>query len=321
VSVHMITYNHERFIRQAVESVLMQKVDFQYELVIGEDCSTDRTREILLRFRQEYPDRVRLLLHERRLGLGKNFIRTIKACQGQYVALLEGDDYWTSPHKLQKQADFLDAHPGYSTCFHSTRVISEGDGGKNQLHLSISPVTKVTFTFEDILASNFMRTCSVMFRNGLIGEPPDWLEYVRPLDWALHILNAHEGKIGFINETMAVYRVHAGGVWSGKNTAYTLQECFRMLEQVNAHYALHYDRMIGGTLSLLRLGLALALAREGDSVRAREYARTCTAEYSQHRGFPWILLIVMWLVVWFPQLYRVVMFAPKVVRERIAGRK
>jgi glycosyltransferase involved in cell wall biosynthesis len=317
----MITYNHERFIRQAVESVLMQKVDFQYELVIGEDCSTDRTREVLLRFRQEYPNRVRLLLHERRLGLGKNFIRTIKACQGQYVALLEGDDYWTSPQKLQKQADFLDAHPGYSTCFHSTRVISEGAGGKDQLHLSISPVTKVTFTFEDILASNFMQTCSVMFRNGLIGEPPDWLEYVRPLDWALHILNAHEGKIGFINETMAVYRVHAGGVWSGRNNAYRLQETVRMLEQVNAHYALHYDKMIGRTLSLFRLDLALALAREGDSVRARECARKCTAEYSRHRGFPRILLIMMWLVVWFPQLCGVVMFALKVVREKIPGRK
>ena len=125
VSVHMITYNHEKFIAQAIESALMQQVDFDYEIVIGEDCSTDRTREIVVAYQQRHPDKIRLLLHEQNVGVSLNDIRVYRACRGEYVAWLEGDDYWTSPHKLQKQADFLDSHPACSACFHPVTVFFE----------------------------------------------------------------------------------------------------------------------------------------------------------------------------------------------------
>ena len=95
VSVAMITYNHERFIAQAIESVLMQQTDFAVELVIGEDCSTDKTRAIVCAYGERYPERIRLLLPERNQGMIPNFVATMNACQGQYIALLEGDDYWT----------------------------------------------------------------------------------------------------------------------------------------------------------------------------------------------------------------------------------
>ena len=95
VSVCMITYNHERFIAQAIESVLMQETDFRVELVIGEDCSTDGTRAIVREFGERFPERIRLLLPEHNLGMMPNFVATLSACRGQYVALLEGDDYWT----------------------------------------------------------------------------------------------------------------------------------------------------------------------------------------------------------------------------------
>ena len=125
VSVAMITYNHERFIAQAIESVLMQQTDFAVELVIGEDCSTDGTREIVRAYGERYPERVHPLLHEHNLGLKghNNFVATLKACRGQYIALLEGDDYWTDPHKLQKQVDFLDGHPEYVGCFHNAMEV------------------------------------------------------------------------------------------------------------------------------------------------------------------------------------------------------
>ena len=121
VSVLMIAYNEEQFVKQAIQSVLMQKANFEYELVIGEDCSTDRTREIVLEFQRKYPDRIRLLLAKRNLGASVNWIRTLRGCRGQYVANLDGDDYLTSAHELQKQADFLDAHPECSICFHAIR--------------------------------------------------------------------------------------------------------------------------------------------------------------------------------------------------------
>src|SRR5437016_2968680 len=110
LSVMMITYNHERYVRHALDSVLMQKVDFDYEIVIGEDRSTDSTREILLEYRDKFPAKFRLLLHEQNIGVIRNCFTTLAACRGEYVALLEGDDYWTSDTKLQKQVEFLDSH-------------------------------------------------------------------------------------------------------------------------------------------------------------------------------------------------------------------
>ena len=111
VSVLMITYNHENFIREAIEGVLMQKTDFPIELIIGEDCSTDGTRKIVMEYASKYPDIIRPLLPDSNLGMMKNFIETMQAATGKYIALCEGDDYWTDPYKLQKQVDILNKLP------------------------------------------------------------------------------------------------------------------------------------------------------------------------------------------------------------------
>ena len=118
VSVTIITYNHEKFIRKTLDSVLMQKVNFQYEIVIGEDCSTDNTKKILLEYQNKHPGKIRLLLAENNQGLVRNFMQTYRACKGEYIATLDGDDYWISSRKLQKQVDFLDRHGDFSMCFH-----------------------------------------------------------------------------------------------------------------------------------------------------------------------------------------------------------
>ena len=131
LSVAMITYNHERFIRQAIESVLDQKVNFDFEIVIGEDCSTDSTRTIVAELQQQYPDRIVALMRPHNLGAMRNLQETLAACKGQYVALLEGDDYWTSQHKLQKQVDFLDARPDCAISCHRAQFIDEMNSGQN----------------------------------------------------------------------------------------------------------------------------------------------------------------------------------------------
>src|SRR6476619_5802800 len=114
----MTTYNHERYIAQAVESALSQRATFPIEIVIGEDCSTDRTPEILRGLAEQHPDTIRLKLGERNIGGKANFLATIGRCRGQYVAMLEGDDYWTCADKLQRQIDALDAHSEWAICFH-----------------------------------------------------------------------------------------------------------------------------------------------------------------------------------------------------------
>ena len=111
VSVLMITYNHEKLIAQAIDSVLMQKTEFPFELVIGEDCSTDGTRAVVLEYSRKYPGIIRAHLRERNLGALENGRDVFRASRGKYLAVLEGDDYWTSPEKLQVRADLLDKHP------------------------------------------------------------------------------------------------------------------------------------------------------------------------------------------------------------------
>ncbi|MCF6185625.1 MAG: glycosyltransferase, partial [Bacteroidales bacterium] len=113
VSILMLTYNHEKFIAQAIESVLMQKVSFNYELIIGDDCSQDNTQKIIREYQKKHPDIIKPVLRTKNIGANNNFVDIFKKATGKYIALLEGDDYWTDPNKLQKQVDFLEANPEY----------------------------------------------------------------------------------------------------------------------------------------------------------------------------------------------------------------
>ena len=214
LSVLIITYNHEKYISQALDSVLMQEVNFAYEIVIGEDCSSDRTRDILIEYQKKYPEKIRLLLHKQNLGnLGKNnLIKTHHACRGEYIALLEGDDYWTSSLKLQKQTDYLDRNPDFAICFTSTLAFYED--GSHTPYVFPDLNYKEISTLKDLLCDNFMHTCSVMFRNRLFKSYPKWYHEIITGDYALHIINASYGKIGFINEVMSAYRIHKDGIWS-----------------------------------------------------------------------------------------------------------
>ncbi len=247
VSVCMITYNHEKFITRAIESVLMQETDFDCELVIGEDCSTDRTRKIVMEYKKKYPDKIRLLLPEKNIGMISNFVQTLKACHGQYVALLEGDDYWTNPLKLQKQADFLDANPDFAICFHN--AISMWESGERPPKLLCPDDLKEVSTLEDLIYANIIPTLTVMFRNKLFDIFPSWYSNLKYGDWPLHILNAQYGKIGYINETMAVYRIHQGGVASAAHTNINkyienMEGLIQLYEVINIHFKYKYKKII-----------------------------------------------------------------------------
>ncbi|MDF1549683.1 MAG: glycosyltransferase, partial [Bacteroidales bacterium] len=124
LSVCMITYNHEKYIGQAIEGVLMQKTNFDIELLIGEDFSNDNTRNICMGYKNKYPDKIKLLLREKNIGMMRNFIQTLNTCKGKYIALCDGDDYWTDPLKLQKQVDFLEANPEYALCYHRVNILT-----------------------------------------------------------------------------------------------------------------------------------------------------------------------------------------------------
>ncbi len=221
VTVSLITYNHERFIEQAINSILDQVTDFPFELVIGEDDSSDNTRQIVRRYAAEHPERIRLHLHSRSSNIsygGKptsrhNFANNLCSARGKYIALLDGDDYWTTPHKLQLQVDYLEKTPGCATCFGRSEVVDE-NGAIIDIPIAL-PAIQPPFSLTDFLRLSFVpRTCTVMFRRGLFGDFPDWYFKCPVSDFPLHALNGQHGDFGFIDHFLAAYRIHPGGLWS-----------------------------------------------------------------------------------------------------------
>jgi len=219
VSVCVPTFQHEAYIAQTLDGALAQQTDFAYEIVIGDDGSTDRAPEIIQSYATKYPDKIRAYLHPENLGpqeprefAGRNnVLHLLKACRGEYVALCEGDDYWTDPQKLQKQVDFLDAHPDLAICHHNLRVTYE-DGSPE--HLFNSADQKAISTIDDLLADRwFIATASLLYRNYFLTEDfAPWHAQAAAGDWALVLQLAARGDIGYLPDVMGVYRKHRGGL-------------------------------------------------------------------------------------------------------------
>jgi len=207
VSVCMITYNHENFISEAIEGVLMQKTNFPIELVIGEDCSNDNTRKICQHYAEKYQNTIRLLPSERNLGMMPNFIRTLKECNWKYIALCEGDDYWTDPYKLQKQVDFLEANPKMSAVVHPSKIINV----LKKIESTTERNLPVKLKYQHILSSRKFHTNSVVLKNEIM---QNFITGVYSGDRAMYFLCMANGPIGFINEIMSVYRVTGTGASS-----------------------------------------------------------------------------------------------------------
>lgn len=237
VSVVMITYNHEKYIEQAVRSALMQETDFDYEIIIGEDCSTDRTREIVIELYEQHPDKIRLVLNSQNLGMIPNFTNVLSMASGKYIALLEGDDYWTSSHKLQRQVDYMEAHPECSVCFHAARVVYEDNPSRDHILIPRSlsrPDQAINIT--EWLQYLFIATCTVVYRTPSTSVP-DWYYGLKNAgDWPLFLwLALNSGEIKYIqgNGPLAVYRKHQGGVTHASCELATRQRKARLTDALN----------------------------------------------------------------------------------------
>jgi len=269
VSVVVATYNHERFIDQALASVLEQKTPFEFDVIISEDCSTDATREIAMRWRNLHPSRIRLLLSERNLRSNEVVARAFRAASGDYVALLDGDDYWTSPHKLARQAELLDRHPQYALCFHDAEVVDEA--GRSCDGRRWTPADqKSRLTLEEIWSGNPIATCSAMFRKASLPDIPAWYAELFPItDWPLYILAAENGDIGYIPEVMAAYRLHEGGLYSPLSTADKLHATDRFYRLMNERTDHRHDAVVRRAHRRFFLDWAKELLARGEPGLAR----------------------------------------------------
>ena len=281
VSILMITYNHERYISQALNSILMQKVDFDYEIVIGEDCSKDSTRNIILRYRDMYPDKIRLLDSDKNIGMLGNYVRTFQACRGAYIAVLDGDDFWTSPDKLRKQVEYLDAHPECTMCFHPVSGFHEENG---ETVLMAPHYRKEEYELGDLLAMNFILNSSVMYRNGILVEFPSWWFSVEMTDWTTHILHAQHGGVGFIDENMGVYRIHSNGVWSTQNAVERIQGNIKVYDLINKHLNYIHDKKLRMFMSNGYFELSLLFYDSGNLKMARDFVIKCFTTYPFNRN-------------------------------------
>ena len=273
VSVAIITYNQAAFIAQAIDSVLAQQVDFPIEILIGEDDSSDGTREIVSRYAAAHPEKIRAFFHDRHAPSPyrpamRNFVHNLRAARGQYIALLEGDDFWTAPDKLQKQVALLDAHPEASVCFARADILLE-DGRKQSGHGAV-PHPQPRFTLADVLDRRLLaRLCTVVYRRGLFPDIPDWFCRAPVGDLPLLVLNGLKGDFLFLDEYVATYRKHAGGMWSQgtASLAARAQRCatlVRLYELLRAHTPPAFAAIIDRHISTFAHGEAAAHRALGD---------------------------------------------------------
>lgn len=213
VSVDMITYNHEKFISQAIEGVLMQKTNFRYELVIGEDCSSDNTSNIVKAYARKYPDIIKARCNSINLGMTANGLMTVQECKGKYMAICEGDDYWTDPYKLQKQVDFLEGNPDYGlvhtdfdrldyktnkriNSFYKSNNIDIFSGNILFDYQKRGFIRLVTVCIRKQIVKDFLR----LYQRKMIDQ--NWLSG----DLPLFLYAAYCSKIEFLPESTSVYR-------------------------------------------------------------------------------------------------------------------
>jgi len=276
VSVMIITYNHEKYIAQAIESALMQKTNFDYEIVIGEDCSTDKTRDIVIEYAKKYPEKIKPILNEENLGAIANLVKTLKHCKGKYVALLEGDDYRTDPYKLQKQVDFLESNPDYGL------VHSDCDFYFQNASKLIKNINKINrykickgYIFEDLLIGNRIKTLTVCFRKELLFKN-NFIDELRIKNWAmgdypLWLEISRYSKIHYIDESTAVHIIHNSSVTAFRNIRdefafylslfsvkkYFIEKHGCLNETKKAIFAKHYNSLINFGWKLKNIHIAI----------------------------------------------------------------
>lgn len=225
VSVCITTYNHEKFIAQALDSVLKQKTDFDFEILVGEDDSSDNTREIVKEYARKHPDKIRLFLNDRKDVIyidghptGRwNFMNNIKKSEGEYISLLDGDDYWIDDAKLQKQVDYLQMEKSSSFCFGNSKIF-------NDTHKKFELVgfcekyckreLKEKLNFSDIVDSHWIPTGSVTFRASMLAAIPEWFKTMPMGDWGLFLLLLDKGPAKYFDSYFSVYRIHENAYWS-----------------------------------------------------------------------------------------------------------
>lgn len=308
VSISCITYNHEKYIADAIEGFLMQKTNFEYEILIHDDASTDRTPEIIREYQKKYPDIIKPILQSenkmskgvRRVGYRYNVTRA----QGKYIAVCEGDDFWTSEHKLQKQVDFMESHPECTMCFHAAKIVKED--GKEEIG-EIRLFNESKFWPKDKLfygAGRTNATASIMYRKEYLENPPDFFFKSPVGDTPLALILSYKGRVAYIDEYMSNYRVGVPVSWNSrihdKKDKYieTMKGILGMLDEFNQYSNYIYDEDI----KRRKLEIEVAILKKEDigklNFLRHPKVKLYINDYSKAKKMKFYMQVM------FPKLYR-----------------
>jgi len=249
VSVLMLTHNHEPHIAKAIESILSQECEFPFELIIGEDCSVDRTRGICLYYQKRHPEIVRVVFSDENVGMHRNFSRIWHRARGKYIAMCEGDDYWTDRGKICKQAAWLEERPEFTLCGTLTdKIRLDKDDTWTKCGV-VGPVEiRDRYSIEDLIPHYNFHFSSIMLRKDAVRFPL-WFWDMYCVDRPLYLLCAAKGPVGFLPEITSVYRLHEGGTWSTVTQLEKASKSIKLFETVNRHFNRRYNKYIRRTIS------------------------------------------------------------------------
>lgn len=209
VSVLVICYNQKKYINDTIQGILNQRTSFEYEIIIGDDHSTDGTLDVVKEYEHRFPKKIQIVSAKINIGFIKNYLRIYNRCRGKYIAICEGDDYWIDDLKLQKQFDALELRNDASMCFTNIKVLKDN-------HFTEKGSIAGVFSIRDLINGLYMPTCSLFFRKYSIKIPETILE-LSFLDRALILLQMLNGPAIRIFDCTSVYRIHSEGVWSPKS--------------------------------------------------------------------------------------------------------
>lgn len=306
IDVIIPVYNHESFIRQTLDSIVNQITEYKYRVIPSDDCSTDNTRSILESYALRYPDKVFPVYHPQNIGAHANGYSLLMATTSKYVAVCDGDDYWTDPHKLQKQVSFLENNPDYVICFGDAGIIDKHGNPlpKEDYH---PPITKEIYTIEDFILAerHIIPTATLVYRNLLQKPIPEFYKTILSGDIFIVIMVAHHGKARFLNENFAIYRVHSGGITkSDKHKNKSEEAKAQLYERLNKLLDYKYDatfrkilfdltraRIMFGSRNLNTFGkIKNVLANTGDYFKYSEKIDVKEIlYYIAVLFFPWVL--------------------------------
>jgi len=208
LTILCVTYNHDKYIRQALNGFVKQITNFKYQILISDDASTDNTQRIIKEFSNRYPKIIKSILRSKNVGGKENFEHALSLIKSEFIAICEGDDYWTDPNKLQKQVDYLEKNMEYSICSHNV-IVRDETGVEIKEHEWLGKDHRQNSTIEDILKyGSGGATCSLVFCHSAFTGYPEWSKSIKGGDWLLQILCCMSGKMKYFPEVMGVYRRH-----------------------------------------------------------------------------------------------------------------